>query len=80
MRLDHVGRQALALRVQHLQADDVRPGRHAARLVEPVRARRRDDAGHVRPVPVLVEPRTAIVREVLARDDAPAQLRHHRHA
>ena len=58
----------------------MRSRRHAARVVVPVPARRRRNAGDVRPVPVLVEAGPAVVSEVSAGNDAAAQFRHVGHA
>ena len=77
--LDHVAGNAPALRVQHLQADDVRARRHARGLVEAVAAGSGDDPRHVRAVAVLVKSSTAIVGEVARCDDATTELRHLRH-
>ncbi len=66
-RLDHVADDAPALRVQHLEADDVRPRRHALGLVEAVAAGRSDDArpracrGRSGPAPV---PRSSVKSSV----------------
>ena len=55
-RLDDVGRFALAVRIEHLQVDQVRGRRHAGiGAVDCVlETARRDDAGDVRAVPVEV--------------------------
>ena len=53
--LDHIAGKAPALRVQDLQADDVRARRHARGLVEAVAAGSSDDPRHVRAVAVLVK-------------------------
>ena len=55
-RLDHVGRLAGAVRIEHLQVDQVRGRRHAriGAVDGVVEAARRDDAGDVRAVAVEV--------------------------
>ena len=50
------------------------PGATPEVLVEPVLAGRGDDARHVRAVTVRSRPGAAVVREVAARDDAPAEF------
>ena len=53
-RLDHVAGEAAAVGVEHLEADDERSGRHAARVIPTIGAGGRDDPRHVRAVPVVV--------------------------
>ena len=70
--LDDVGHLAGTGVVEHPQVDQVCARRHAGRagLPLPVELRAGDDAGHVRAVPVSVEPAAAIAvaREVHAHD------------
>ena len=64
----------LPVRVEHLQADDVRAGRDAGAAPLRVVAVAGDDAGDVRAVAVVVVRRGAAVDEVDERGDALAVL------